>query len=153
MAIRLRVVAIIPKHRVIDVTSFVKDIDRELAVNFAGAVIRDMSAYPPVLPWAHGFPQSGPRKGGRRTGRYGRGWRLRGHRRGTLVEVTDPVTYAVFVGGPTTGIRGQRQARFQGRRGWPSITTVIDRRWPPTQRAIVRIIAGTARSRRPLRLR
>lgn len=153
MAIRLKVVPLIPKHQVVDVTTFVNDLDRELAVNFAGAVIRDMTDYPPVLPWAHGFPKKGPRRGGRRTGAYGRGWQLSLHRRATVVEVTDPVSYAVFVGGPKSGRRGRRQARFMARRGWPSITTVVDKRWPPTQRAIVRIVAGTARSRRRLRLR
>ncbi len=148
MPVRMVVVPLVPRSLVVDVTKFVNDLDRELAVNFSGAVIRDMTVYPAVRPWARGFPRSGPRRGGRRTGRYGQGWQLRVHRRGTFVEVSNPVFYSVFVGGPKTGTKGRRQAAFMARRGWPSIDDSVNKRWPPTRRAIVRIVAGTGNSRR-----
>jgi len=153
VTVKLTIVPLVPKRLVIDVETFVTDLDRELAVNFSGAVIRDMTIYPAVRPWSRGFPRKGPRRGGRRTGRYGRGWQLRVHRRGTFVEVSNPVFYSVFVGGPKTGARGRRQAAFMRRRGWPSIDDSVNKRWPPTRRAIVRIIAGTGRSNRIARAR
>ncbi len=153
MTIKLTIVPLIPKRLVIDATTFVNDLDRELAINFSGAVIRDMTNYPEVKPWARGFPKKGPRKGGRRTGRYGRNWKLSLHRRGTVVEVTNRTPYAVHVGGPTIGEKGRRQALFMGPRGWLAINTVVGRHWPSTQRAIARIIAGTGRSNRIARAR
>jgi hypothetical protein len=123
----LRVVAtpLVPKRSIVDPVGLVNKLDREL-VSFSGAVIRNITDYPPVKPWKRGFPKSGPRRGGRRTGRYGRMWRLRIHRRGTFVETNNPVVYAVFVGGPKRGAKGQRQARFMGPRGWRNMTDVTD---------------------------
>lgn len=149
MALELTLVPITPKRAIIDTVGFVNNIDRELATKFAGAVIRDMTDYPRVLPWRHGFPKSGPRRGGRRTTRYGRGWQLSAHRRGTFIRVSNRVPYAVYVGGPTLGPKGQRQAWFHGPRGWKSISAVVIKHWPSSRDAIVAIIRTSTRSRRP----
>jgi hypothetical protein len=137
----IRFEAIKPKRTVIPVEGLQVRVDRELR-DFGGDVIREMSKYPPQLPWKHGEPKSGPRRGGRRTGKYGQNWRF-GNVRPGLVEVINQIPYAVPVGGPKDGPKGKRQARAMAARGWPNITDVADRIWAKHRPAIQRVISVT----------
>lgn len=151
---------ILPRGKVFDPAGVADAVDRELQTTFAGNVIRRMSDYPPQeTTWGAGqslgkkFGASKRkrartgRKGYRRTGRYGRNWRISGRRRG-YVEVSDPVEYAVYVGGPKEGPKGGRQARAMGRRGWTRIDTVVAEEWPKSRARIVAIFAASNRRRR-----
>lgn len=82
--------------------------------------LRQMQDYPDAQPWRVPTPKSGPRAGGRRTGDYGRGWRVSG-RTTYSVTIINNVPYAVWVGGPTEGDGPKQTANMAGR-GWPSMT-------------------------------
>lgn len=83
--------------------------------------MRQMQDYPGAQPWKNPPPKSGPRKDGRRTGNYGRNWRVRNKTK-TSREIVNDVPYAVWVGGRTDG-SGPKQTANMAQRGWTSITT------------------------------
>lgn len=102
---------------------------RDFAFEFTHA----MQEYPPWMPWKRP-PTSGPRKGGRRTGNYGRQWfqtfSSGGNR--SWVTVLNHVEengrqYGIYVGGPKRGVRGRRQAKAMAARGWVSSSTVASK--------------------------
>lgn len=104
--------------------------------SYGAAVIRRMQFYPAWQPWKNP-PRSGLRAGGARTGNYGRNWRKRWV--GEYgIEVSNPLSYARYVGGPRN--RSPGQARALRARGWPSITDVardeVKRFEPAINRAI-----------------
>lgn len=134
----LRFQAMKPRRQVIPVAGLQTEIDRELR-DFGGEFIRVMSHYPSQQPWKHGEPKSGPRRGGRRTGKYGQNWRF-GNVRPGLVEVINQIPYAVHVGGPKAGPKGKRQARAMAERGWPNMTDEANRIWAKHQPAFRRIL-------------
>lgn len=94
-----------------------------LLKDFGVTAQKKLQTYPAAQPWKNP-PKTGPRRGGKRTGSYGRGWagsmKVSGY---TSVELTNNVTYAVYVGGPTSG-GGQHQTRVMSARGWPNVTQV-----------------------------
>lgn len=101
------------------------------ASGFAGAMISRMARYPAQRPTTY-----------RRTGDLGRNWRLRGPRRsGTriIAEAVNNIPYAVYVEGPRTGGRGQRQTDVMRRKGWQNVTDETRREWPRHRLRIVRI--------------
>lgn len=138
----IRIEAIIPKAGTpLNARDVQTGVDRWLR-DFAFAVVREMQEYPPARPWKRPPPRSGPRRGGRRTGNYGRTWGVSVRYTSNTVTITNPVPYAVYVGGPRKGGRGQRQARFMRDRGWKSISDVaptIARRLTPV---LIRRITG-----------
>ena len=135
----LRLLAIKPKGRIVSVEGLQTRGDRELR-DFAGDFIRTMATYPAAMPWKGRTPKSGPRRGGRRTSAYGKGWRLGVVMPGSI-EVGNRVEYAVHVGGPKTGSKGERQARAMAARHWPNLTDVSDRLWAKHKPAIQRAIS------------
>jgi hypothetical protein len=148
MTITVRLVEIKPKRSVVETKGLGDRLDRLLSLTFAKNVIDDMSDYPPQTPWKPrpngqpSEPKSGLRQGGRRTGTYGRHWLITRKQRGTLIEVSNNVKYAVFVGGPGRGKKGARQARHMKARGWVSITPVSRKAWKKVERALPRVLAG-----------
>lgn len=102
----------------------------------AGEVKKEMQEYPPVTPWKsvrntrgrgfNAYPRTGPRAGGRRTGRYALGWANPPVFTSDSFVLVNPVPYAVYVGGPKRGshIPGKRQALHMKDRGWNSISDV-----------------------------
>lgn len=85
----------------------------------------EMQVYPPVKPWKNGFPTSGVRRGGHRTGKYRRGWDSRSRFDRDSVTVINNVSYAVYVGGSRRSTRiGHRQAIHMRERDWKSVTNV-----------------------------
>lgn len=139
----LRIVAIRPRSEPFATDPFAL-IDEELGRRgFAGDCIRDLAEYPPFKPWRSRTPKSGPRKGGRRTGTLGKGWRIARIERSAnrrSVEVDNGVAYAVHVEGPRRGQRGRRQTAVMRERGWPTVTEVAQRNWRKRQPIIVRIL-------------
>ncbi len=139
LVLGLRAIPPSGRRRRFDPQRMVTQVDQQL-VRFIGEANRDLATYPPIQPWAHGYPKSGPRKGGRRTGTYGRNWRIMRHQTGKSILLANPTSYGWYVGGPLRGPKGRRQARFQTRRGWASVTTAGSRLWPPYAGRITRII-------------
>lgn len=113
----MHVVAVLPKKPGADPLKEQLRIKAALT-EFAFEAQRDMQKYPAWQPWTSRPPSSGPRKGGRRTGTYGRTWRVSWRGKYT-VEIGNNTAYARFVGGP----KGT-QTRVMAGRGWPSISTV-----------------------------
>lgn len=116
--------------------------------DFAFTVIREMQTYPTARPWKNRPPQRGPRREigntgiGRRTGMYGRAWPLGVHFTSNSVTIENRTPYAVYVGGPKRGGRGQRQTAAMAARGWPSVSDVgpaVARRLRPL---LIRRITG-----------
>lgn len=87
---------------------------------------REMQDYPAFQPWKSRPPRSGPRKDGRRTGMYGRGWTKPPRFSVNSVTVVNDVTYAGWVGGKKSRSSRPYQARHMAARGWKSITDVKD---------------------------
>lgn len=153
MALRIR--AIRPRRNPM-ATNINQLIDEELdRRGFAGDVIREMSDYPPQQP-AYGVRQSlgkpfGNRrrkrstigKGYKRTGQYGRNWKITGTMRTPStrsVTVSNPIRYAIFVGGPEKGRVGARQTEVMREKGWKSISVVAREQWAKRRPVIIRII-------------
>lgn len=136
----MRVVAIRPRGEIIATQNLQKLIDAELGLRgFAGEMIRVMADYPAFIPWTSTPPKSGPRRGGRRTGNLGRGWRMR--RTAALAyEVTNRVPYVGFVQGFRRG--RPRQTAVARSRNWQQIDTETQRVWHRRgyRRNIVRIL-------------
>lgn len=119
----IRIQAIIPRGATpLDPTRVQRGVDRFLR-DFSFRVVREMQDYPSARPWKRP-PTTGPRRGGRRTGAYGRGWGTSVQFTGNSVTIMNSVQYAVYVGGPRRGNRGQRQAAFMRERGWKSVSDV-----------------------------
>lgn len=102
---------------------------------------RRMAIYPPFTPWKNP-PTTGIRAGGLRTGDYGQGWL--GAHVGRIyarsARVTNPVSYARYVGGPRTG-SGASQARVLAARGWRSSQDVAQEVIRDTAPGLVRSLA------------
>lgn len=81
-----------------------------------------MQNYPAARPWKNP-PKTGLRAGGKRTGNYGRGWRVVINK--DNAKITNGVLYAVYVGGSKKQRPGQ--ARALAARGWQSTDDVIPR--------------------------
>lgn len=133
MPVELR--AILPRRAAVPPAQQIRrGIDRFLR-DFAFGVVREMQEYPPARPWKHRPPSSGPRKGGRRTGFYGREWGVGVRFGANRVEVVNRAVYAVYVGGPVPGRGpGRRQAHALRARGWKSVSDVapvLRRRFRP----------------------
>lgn len=109
-------------------------VDNALA-DFAGAMVEDMARYPPARPWKSRPPKTGPRRGGRRTGKLGRRWRIT-HRGRGRVRVVNDVGYAVYVQGPRPGQPGRRQVAVMTRRGWQALNVEVNRIWPRYRKRI-----------------
>lgn len=152
----LRIEAIVAKRQPIATGNLIALLQQEVgALGFAGEMVRRMSDYPPARPWRSRPPTKGPRKGGRRTGAYGRGWRIGAERDLTQTggggfritgSARNRVHYAVFVGGPRPGAYRRRQTDVMRSRGWPSITFEARRGWAKYRPRVVRIL--TQRDRR-----
>lgn len=127
---------------------------------FAGKVIDDLANYPPQQPRVGERQSLGRRAGNRlkkrafirrgyrRTGRLGKGWRFgpyngRVRRRGAdlVVEVVNRVPYGIPVQGPRPGAIRRRQTDEMYRRRWPNVTEVSRRRWREHRQLVVRILA------------
>lgn len=122
MPARLR--AILPKNRITTahtearIQGWLKDVGEQFQ--------EAMAVYPGKQPWKHGEPRKGPRRNGRRSGAYGRGWK------DTPLVITkssvtalNPVPYARYVGGPKRSTGGRtRQAQHMRARGWQSQSDV-----------------------------
>ena len=110
-----KISALYPKKRI---QAWLKDVGEQFQ--------EAMSEYPGKQPWKHGEPKKGPRRGGRRTGAYRKGWQ------NTPLIITEasvtalnPVPYARYVGGPRRSTGGRtRQAKAMRARGWQSQTDV-----------------------------
>lgn len=123
---------------------------------FAGDMIRAMANYPQQETTTGASVSLGARfgnrkrkgsktgrKGYKRTGTLGRGWKIGRRRRGatiTSIEVLNRVAYAVHVQGPRKGQKGRRQTADMRRRGWPNITSESRRVWRKHRPGIIRII-------------
>lgn len=90
--------------------------------DFAFEFVREMQDYPQAQPWKHPPPRTGPRRGGRRTSVYGKGWSAAPRFTPDSVEIINNVQYAVWVGGRRRGRPGQ--ARAMQARGWKSVSDV-----------------------------
>jgi hypothetical protein len=141
MSVEVKLIPIKPSRAPVGTKGLARELDAALETEFARAVIDEMTKYPPVTPWKNGFPKKGPRRGGRRTGRLGRNWRITGRRRAYSITVENPVDYAIHVEGPRPGRKGRRQTIVFKRRGWPNISTVSKKHWRRTERAVTRIFA------------
>lgn len=124
MPVPARVRAVLPKQPVIDakysearIRAWLKDVGEQFRTA--------MKFYPPIQPWKHGFPKTGPRAGGKRTGLYGKGWDSPLIITPFSVRLENSVPYARYVGGPNRARGGRaRQARHLKARGWPSQSDV-----------------------------
>lgn len=134
----MRIEAIKPKRQVIPVANLERRVDRELR-DWAADMIRTMATYPRARPWKNPPPKSGPRRGGRRTGSYGRQWQI-GKVTASSIEVLNRIPYGVHVGGPKDGSKGRRQARAMAERDWPNITDASREVWTRHRGAIVRVV-------------
>lgn len=117
----VRVDAIVPTKK-LSTAAVLAELNRSLKA-FATDVKKEMSEYPSARPWQSRTPKSGPRAGGKRTGRYGRGW----HNAEVeftpySVTIVNPVPYASAVGGSRS--RSPGQAHRLAARGWKSISDV-----------------------------
>ncbi len=164
----LSVRAITPRNDPMATTKVFKLVERHLGqLGFAGDMIRAMADYP-QQETATGAAQSlgarfgakkrkgskVGRKGYKRTGTLGRGWKIGRRRRGrtiTSIEVINRVRYAVHVQGPRRGAKGRRQTADMRRRGWPNITTESKRVWRKHRVNIIRIITQRDPRVRPKR--
>lgn len=150
----MRVEAIIPKRKPI-ATGIIEPLRAELgAAGFAGDVIRYQSEYPPQRPPLGQAQSLGRRFGGRRrrsfnirgyrrTGRYGRGWRMTfaGSTASRLVATAyNNVGYAVYVGGPRPGVIRRRQTDDMASRGWRSVSPTSRTLWAKYRPRIIRIL-------------
>ncbi|KKM07536.1 hypothetical protein LCGC14_1732910 [marine sediment metagenome] len=136
-----RWVPLTAKEQAIGTANLEALIDVQLAQSgFAGNMIREMADYPAAKPWKGPTPKKGLRKGGRRTGGLGRGWKLSTHKRGRLIIVDNKVVYGIHVQGPRPGKRGKRQTKVMRDRNWPNITDTTKRVWRAPRRAIIRIL-------------
>lgn len=86
--------------------------------DFAFEFQRVMATYPPAKPWKNPPPKTGPRRGGRRTGNYGRGWTSPPKFSRDRVVMENNVSYSAWVGGSKKTNPGQ--ARALAARGWIS---------------------------------
>lgn len=132
--------ALVPKRfidaKVVEATSL-------RALNaFADDVVSQMAKYPPAQPWKSRTPKSGLRRGGKRTGNLGRGWRKVNRSKGTL-DIVNLTPYAVWVEGPKEG-NGPRQTRVMRNRGWQSITDVGRAAAKKHRPALIRAVIGQA---------
>lgn len=109
--------------------------------SLADDIVKRMSVYPTAQPWKSRTPKTGLRKGGRRTGNYGRNWRKVNRSKGA-VDVINPIRYAVWVGGPND--KGPGQTSNMKRRGWPSITDVGREEAKKHRPAMIRAVTGQA---------
>lgn len=122
MPARLR--AILPKEKISAlyprkrIQAWLKDVGEQFQ--------EAMSVYPAKQKWKHGEPKKGPRRGGRRTGAYGRGWKNTPLViREASVTALNPISYARYVGGPRRSTGGRtRQAKHMRARGWKSQSDV-----------------------------
>lgn len=138
----IRVQAIIPRGATpLDPTRVQRGVDRFLR-DFSFRVVREMQDYPAARPWKHPPPKEGPRKGGRRTGDYGKGWGLAPQFTGNSVTLWNSVQYAVYVGGPKRGSRGKRQAKAMRERGWKSVSDVAPAIARELRPVLIRRITG-----------
>lgn len=115
---------------------------------FAGGMIRRMQSYPAAKPWRSRVPTKGPRKGGKRTGGLGRGWRMTKTGPG-FSEVSNKVKYTIWVQGPSRG-PGKKQTAEMRRRGWPNISDEPIREWMRWRPLIIKLLtqADTSLKRR-----
>lgn len=90
--------------------------------NYAFEFQHEMQEYPPAQPWKNPPPKRGLRAGGRRTGTYGRGWTGSTQFTANSVTITNPVRYAVYVGGSKRKRPGQ--TRVMAGRNWKSVSDV-----------------------------
>lgn len=138
MTARLR--AILPKEKITTlytkkrIQTWLKDVGEQFQ--------REMGEYPAKQAWKHGEPTKGPRRGGRRTGAYRKGWQNTPLIiREASVVALNPVPYARYVGGPKRSSGGRtRQAKHMRARGWQSQSDVgpaIVRRNLPKLRKLV----------------
>lgn len=79
-------------------------------------VTGETKQYPPWRPWTSATPKTGPRRGGRRTGKLGDKWGYKVSSSGDLVilKIKNPVKYAKWV-------QGKKQVGFQKDRGWRTV--------------------------------
>jgi hypothetical protein len=121
----MRLRAIIPKKAAVSSSRGQRGLEDALNA-FAQIVLSEMAVYPQWRPWRRP-PRTGPRAGGRRTGAYGKGWRVQKDRfkPWSSIEITNSVSYAGWVGGPRGGRPGQ--ARHMRARGWKSVSDVAPR--------------------------
>lgn len=85
---------------------------------------KEMSWYPVARPWKSPPPKHGLRAGGRRTGNYGRNWRITA-KDPESITISNPISYAPYVGGSRRASPGQ--ARSMEARNWRSVDDVIPR--------------------------
>lgn len=105
---------------------------------FAGGMVKRMQSYPAAKPWRSRVPTKGPRKGGKRTGALGRGWRMTKTGPG-FSEVSNKVKYTVWVEGPQSG-PGKKQLDGMRVRGWPAIDDEVLREWRIHRPLIIKLL-------------
>lgn len=136
-----KLVAILPKNKFLKSSNTRRTNIQAALDDLADDLIFTMQYYPPKQPWKIGtrvkgpegrtgpnrrvvnlgYLKSGPRKGGRRTYKYRRGWRK--VKKPYSIEVINKVKYAVWVGGSRRS-RGPKQTNEMRRRGWLSTSDV-----------------------------
>ena len=114
---------LVPKGPVVDLR-VPNRVDRVMR-QAGGKLVALRKTYPPALPWTSRPPRTGPRAGGRRTGQLARGWRVR-FGRGSF-DVWNPVLYAGYVQGFSTGAKGKRQTSVMRNRRWRNFNEDIGR--------------------------
>lgn len=127
---------IVPKRKkLIDVGRIQSKLRFELS-SLMSDVLRDAAFYevPPPDPSVYV-----------RTGTLKRSWSKRGPSwlgQSLVGIVASAAPYAVYVRGKKRGRKGFRQARAMARRGWKSITEIVNRHWPSSRRRLIRILQG-----------
>jgi hypothetical protein len=115
----IRIEAILPKKK-LDPANVQRGLNTWLR-DFAFEFQREMQEYPAAKPWKNP-PRSGLRKGGRRTGTYGKGWTGAPQFTSDSVTIINRVGYAVYVGGAKRKRPGQ--TRVMAGRQWKSVSDV-----------------------------
>lgn len=112
--------AILPKRMPSPSTNELENgLNRHLR-DFATKFQSEVQEYPTWKPWKSKPPTSGPRRGGRRTGAYGKGWVGSPRFTKNSVTITNSVPYAIYVA-------GTKQTRVMKERGWPRVKEVGER--------------------------
>lgn len=84
-----------------------------------------------------------------RTNTLKKSWSKRGPRKqgnnfvGKVVSSGQTAPYNVYVRGTKNPAEGEGQAEHMAKRGWLSVTTIADQRWPPARAKMARIMQKT----------
>jgi len=108
---------------------------------FSLDMVRQMQTYPPIMPWKHGFPKKGLRRGGNRTGVLAKNWSY-DLKPGEAI-VANRVPYAGYVEGYRgRGDKGEKQTAAMTARGWGSISDEAKMVWARHVPGLKLVLAG-----------